>query len=234
MISRTLKFKPIVKDRLFYDRYQYSVSFRLDEVSCLRELDHNYIDTMINRRIHYREISQQRWVNNKQSTGTIMSRRWKDITDSTIKHLHTVTDTLLESKIDFKLVTSFETAWIYTNEQLLLTQIDNLDFLKRKTYTEAIIDRPKNTIKLKRLRHNHRGYFKTTKLTAMEKDQLINFFKNQQDYLRCSPALTAWLDQPYQGTQDYFFIDYDKESWLVMLALIHPGLIRKTVDLIAA
>ena len=142
MISRPLKFKPIVKDRLFYDRYQYSVSFRLDEVSCLRELDHNYIDTMINRRIHYREISQQRWVNNKQSTGTIMSRRWKDITDSTIKHLHTVTDTLLESKIDFKLVTSFETAWIYTNEQSLLTEIDNLDFLKWKTYTEVIIDRP--------------------------------------------------------------------------------------------
>jgi hypothetical protein len=234
LTNQTLKFKPVVKDRLFYDRYQYSVSFHLDEVSCLRSLDHNYIDTMINRRIHYREISQQRWVNNNQSVGTIVSRRWKDITESTIKNLHDVADTLLESNIDFKLVTSVETAWVYTNDRSLLTQIDNLNFLKWKTYTKAIVDRPRNTIKLKRLRHNHRGYFKTTKLTAMEKDQLINFFKNQQGHLRCSPALTAWLSQPYHRTQDYFFIDYDKESWLVMLALIHPGLIRKTVDLIAA
>lgn len=234
MINQTLKFKPVAKDRLFYDRYQYSVSFRLDEVSCLRELDHNYINTMINRRIHYREISQQRWVNNNQSVGTIVSRRWKDITESTIKHLHELADTLLESNIDFKLVTSVETAWVYTNNQSLLAQIDNLNFLKWKTYTEAIVDRPKNTIKLKHPKHNHRSYFKTTKLTAMEKDQLINFFKNQQGHLRCSTSLTVWLNQPYLRTQDYFFIDYDKESWLVMLALIHPGLIRKTVDLIAA
>ena len=231
MINQTLKFKPVVKDRLFYDRFQYSISFYLEEATCLRELDHEYINTMIRRRIHYRDVSQQSWLNGKQS---IMSRRWKDITDETVANLHAVTDIMIDSKLDFKLVTSLNTVWVYTNAQSLINKIDQLDFLKHKSYTEAVINRPKNTIRLKNPRHTNRSYLKIEKLTAEQKTQLINFFVNQTGHIRVSPGLAEWCDSAFHRTQDYYFIDHDGESWLLMLSLIHPGLIRKTVGLIAA
>ena len=233
LINSNLKFKTVAKDRLFYDLYQYSVSFHLDEVSCLRELNHHYIDTVIERRKVWREVAQQRWVNNKQLGKSILTRRSKDITEETVTNLHDLTDILLRSRVDFKLVTSMSTAWIYTNDLTLLNKINDIDFLMWKTYGQVKIDRPKNTIRLKNPRHLHRGYFKNLKLTDQEKTQLTNFFVNQGNAIRVSPALLNWTKQKFHRTQDYFFIDYNEESWLTMLSLVKPGLIRKTVELIA-
>jgi hypothetical protein len=69
-------------------------------------------------------------------------------------------------------------------------------------------------------------------LTTDEKDRILTFLQGQAD-VRISPALTEWIATPFNRTQDYFFVDYNAESWLTMLALIRPGLIRKTVQIVA-
>lgn len=234
LTNSNLKFKSVVKDRLFYDQYQYCIGFHLDEVSALRELNHQYIDVIIARRRQWREISLQRWNNTVQSNKHIITRRSKDITDENVENLHNLTDVLLRSRVDFKLITSVSSAWIYTNEVELIGQIDQLAFLFEKTYTQARVDRPKNTIKLKNPQHRYRSYLKCVKLTDEEKTRLCNFFTNQQGHARISPALLTWMTERWHRTQDYFFIDHDEESWLVMLSLIKPSMIRKTVELIAA
>jgi hypothetical protein len=209
----------------------------LDEVSCLRELNHQYIDTIIERRKQWREISLQRWghsISGTPGSKTIVTRRPKEITDENVENLHTLTDILSRSCVDFKLVTSVSSAWVYTNEVSLVTQLSELPFLICKTYSEAVVNRPKNTIKLKDPAHSHRSYFKSIKLTEEEKVQLCNFFNNQQGHIRFSPSLLKWIDDQFYRTQDYFFIDHNDESWLLMLSLIKPGMIRKTVELIAA
>jgi hypothetical protein len=234
LINSNLKFKPVVKDRLFYDQYTYCIGFHLDEISCLRELNHQYIDVIIERRRQWREISLQRWTNTVQGNKNIVTRRAKDITDENVANLHALTDVLLRSRVNFKLVTSVSSAWIYTSDMKLLEQVSELNFLICKTYTEAVVDRPKNTIKLKDPKHRYRSYLKCVKLNDEEKTHLCNFFANQQGHARISPALLKWMGERWHRTQDYFFIDYDEESWLVMLSLIKPSMIRKTVELIAA
>jgi len=234
LINSNLKFKRTVKDRLYYDLYQYSISFHLDEVSCLRELNHQHIDLIIERRKQWREISLQRWTNINHSNKNIVTRRAKEITDENVENLHKLTDVLLRSRVDFKLVTSISSGWIYTNDIKLLNDLRELDFLIEKTYSEAVINRPKNTIKLKDPQHTHRSYLKSIKLTDAEKTQLCNFFINQVGYIRLSPALEKWIDDKFYRTQDYFFVDHNDESWLLMLSLITPGMIRKTVKLITA
>jgi hypothetical protein len=114
----------------------------------------------------------------------------------------------------------------------LFDQLDCLDGVERKSYSRAVINRPPNTIQLKNPKHNFRSYFKITKLTDVHKDHLMDFLHNQKDYVRVSPALQQWIDQPFNRTQDYFFIDHDGMSWLTMLSLVRPGLIRKTMQII--
>jgi hypothetical protein len=58
-------------------------------------------------------------------------------------------------------------------------------------------------------------------------------FLQGQDEVRISPALAEWVDTPFNRTQDYFFVDYNAETWLTMLSLVRPGLIRKTVQIVA-
>jgi hypothetical protein len=225
-------FKLVVKDRLFYNRFEYAIGFHLDEVSCLRELSHAHIDDMIERRIMWREIAQQRVKNNKSSPYNILTRRHIEITDKTVSDLHELANLLLNTVSDFKLVVSVNEGHVYTNDISLIDLVSDLSGLTHKEYTRAVVGRPKDTIRLKNPRHQFRSYFKRTKITSEQKDYLMNFLTGQN--VRISPALQGWIAQSFSRTQDYFFIDHDKMSWLTMLGLVCPGLIRKTVQIIPA
>ena len=233
------QFKLVVKDRLFYNRFEYSIGFHLDEASCLRDLGHDQIDDMIKRRIAWREITQQRVSGSTKSSlfgnppYSIISRRQKEITEKTVSDLHDLADLLLSASVDFKLVVSVSNAHVYTNDRKLIDQISNLSGVTQTYYTRAVVCRPKDTIQLKKPQHAFRSYFKMVKLTDEQKLQLTNFLANQYT-ARISPALGAWLNLKFNRTQDYFFIDHNEMSWLTMLSLVRPGLIRKTMQIIPA
>ena len=234
----TQPFKLVVKDRLFYNRFEYSIGFHLDEVSCLRELDHAHIDRMIKRRIAWREIAQQKITGKVTSSlfghpYNIITRRSKDITEKTISDLHELAEVLLTTFADFKLVVSVSNAYVYTNDLTLIDQLSDLSGVAHKDYTRAVICRPKNTIQLQNPRHQFRSYIKRIKLTDDQKNHLLNFLANQPT-ARISPALKSWLETKFYRTQDYFFIDHNEMSWLTMLSLVLPGLIRKTMQIIPA
>jgi len=232
----TLKFKSIVKDRLFYDRFKYRISFGLTEISCLREqeLDRNHIRHMLNRRKQWREVAHQRWVTIGQKHNVRPTRLWNEITDEVEQNLYDFADILRNSGVDFKLIVSANCGWVYTNSLKLIGELKSMHMLTGKKYSKAVIDRPKNTIKLKNPRYQLRSYFKITKITNQQKDMLINFLNNQQSSIRISPALAVWMTSAFHRTQDYFFVDHNEMSWLTMLALVHPGIIRKTQQIIQA
>lgn len=230
----TRKFKSVRKDRLFYDQYEYCVNFYLEEVNCLRVLDHAHIDEMIRRRKEWREIAQQRWNNGRQKGGLIITRRWKEITDKTQADLHALADVLLKSQVKFKLVVSLHQGHVYTNDTELIDQLDDLPELSYKSYTQARVVRPKNTIQLKQPKHKYRTYFTMCKLNSQQRYNLEEFLITQSAHVRLSPALARWVDMSFNRTQDYFFVDHDAESWTTMLSLVQPGIIRKTMHIIPA
>jgi hypothetical protein len=235
----TLKFKSVVKDRLFYDRFQYCISFGLAEITCLRdqELDCARISRMLDRRKQWQEAAQQRWatLGQKQNTHpTILTRLHNEITEEVEQNLYDFADILRNSGVDFKLVISSNCGWVYTNSVELIGQLKPMRMLTGKKYSKAVIDRPKNTILLKNPQHQFRSYFKITKITSQQKHTLINFLTNQQSSIRISPALGEWITSAFHRTQDYFFVDHNEMSWLTMLALVHPGIIRKTQQIIQA
>lgn len=235
MLLTNLQFKTVKKDRLYYDRFEYCLGFCLDEVSCLRTLDHDHIDQVIANRKHWREIARQRWVNGRQKHGIGPGRQYhREITEKTVKDLHGLADALLNTTCEFKLVVGAGQGYVYTNDLTLIDQLDHRPELTNKTYTCAEISRPKNTIQLKCPRHSYRSYLQTTKLNVQQKQQLVNFFHNQQDQVRLSPALKSWISQSFNRTQDYFFVDHDSPSWLTMLSLVQPGIVRKTMHIIPA
>ena len=211
----------------------------MDEVSCLRELDHDQIDRMIQRRIEWREISRQRIVGTTKSgligkqPYSMISRRHKEITEKTCSDLHQLAEVLLTSTSDFKLVVSVNHAHVYTNDLTLIDQLGDLSGVAHQDYSRAVVCRPRDTIRLKNPRHQFRSYIKRIKLTDEQKTHLKKFLANQPT-VRISPALATWINGVFHRTEDYFFIDHADMSWLTMLSLVRPGLIRKTMQIIPA
>lgn len=226
------KCKTVTKDRLFYNRFEYAVGFYLNEANSLRTLDHESIDMIIARRKTWREVAQERW--NKSPNSTILTFRQREITDKTVEDLHTFAEVLLTSGVDYKLVVSVNQGWVYSNNIPLLAEIGGLDFITHISYTRALVTRPKNTVQLKNPKFQYRSYLKRTKLTSSEKEVLTTFLMGQQPMIRLAPSLESWTNTPFNRTQDYFFIDHSTESWLSMISLVAPGIIRKTQQIIPA
>lgn len=220
-------FKPVASDRLFYDHWQYCIRLRLSEASALRNtLDIEEIVATLNQREQWRDRVRTRWPQNN------FVRQHQPITDTTRNNLFAFADFLQQTTDPYKIVISANQCWIYSNNSIMLERIGRLPFVHDAKYTEAIVVRAKNTIALKNPQHTHRSYFCNVKLSVQEKDHLLNFFNNQPD-IRISPALKEWLSLPFVRTQDYFFVDHSNPTWLTMLALVVPGLIRKTSQLVA-
>ena len=225
LTSLNLKFKSANKDQLYYGKFKYVISFELQEVSCLRILDHGHIDDQMERR--------KSWTVVRTRNPYRPARR--EITAEVESNVHTLAEHLLTTKHEFKLVVSMNQGYVYTNSKELIHQLDNMPWLTCKSYGKAVVVRPKNTIQLKDPKHKFRSYFKFGKITEKEKENLINFLVNQHTHLRISPALWDWVNAPkFSCLQDYYFIDYDSETWLTMLSLIRPGVVRKTMQIIPA
>jgi hypothetical protein len=227
LINSNPKFKPVASDRLFYDHWQYCIKFRLEEVNCLRySLEAEDIDALLTRREVWRDRVRQRWPQNN------FVRPHEPITDTTREILYAFADFLKLSTVPYKMVISVNQCWIYSNDTIFLERIERLPFVNSAKFTESKIVRPRNTVAVKHPHHRYRSYFRATKLTTGEKDRILSFLQGQ-DEVRISPALLEWIASPFNRTQDYFFVDYDSETWLTMLALVRPGLIRKTVQIVA-
>jgi len=226
LIHHHLPFKTVASDRLFYDHWQYCVHFRLAEVSALRDsLERVSIDDLLDRRQKWRERVRQRWPQNN------FVRGHDAITEQVRTDLYDFADFLTLTAEPYKMVINIDQCRIYSNSPNLLERIGRLPFVCNPRYSESKITRARNTITLKNAQYQYRSYFKNIKLTSAEKIQVDNFLKGQE--VRVSPALKEWIDSPFNRTQDYYFVDYNSELWLTMLALIRPGLIRKTVNIVA-
>ena len=219
-------FKPTASDRLFYDHWQYCVRFRLSEVSALRDsLDLDRIEQVLNSRQLWRERVRTRWPHNN------FVRGHDAITAYTRENLYAFADFLQRVEDPYKMVISVDQCWIYSNNPILLERIGRLPFVSSVKYTRADVVRARGTITLKNPKHEYRSYFRSVKLTSTEKNQIDDFLKQQA--VKISPGLQTWINSPFERTQDYFFVDYNGSSWLTMLSLIRPGLIRKTVEIVA-
>lgn len=208
------------RDRLFYDVYEYGVSFSMVEASALRGLNPDRIDQVITMRRSFRSII------------TWSSEKKVSITDEHVLDLHTLCTFLLQATEPFRLVLSGDRAWVYANSWEFLKTVARSPGVIKPRYTRAVIDRPIDTIVLKNPQHAQRIYFKEQAVSPAQKEQLIAFFNNHRDNVRLSPSLVKWLQWPTRRIYSYFFVDYDHSSWPLMISLVHPGLIRKTVQLL--
>ena len=223
MINLHPTFNDVGRDRLFYDHFAYCMYARLPESGCLRKLDHDSIDAVLAMR--------RRWVNGLND----YYRSHRHITDDMVDNLHTICDTLLTTQHQYKLVVSSGCMRLYADNTALFAEIlSAVPSLMNVSFSRAVINRPRNTVKLKDPVHTERSYLREIKLTEQQKRSIGTFLLNQ-DSIRLSPSLTRWLTQPSSyWSQGHYFVDHNDTNWLTMLSLICPGAIKNTIKIVPA
>lgn len=226
MIDSNLNLKQVGGSKFYFGQWRYCMKGQLPEVSALRY--NNYDIVLINDVLDQRESWRQR-----------TRKRWKDdnsgivrdiITTETRRNLFAFADIMRQQTIPHKLVLSMSSFYCYTNDLDFLNQLDRLPYLSQKNFTEIVVDRPEATLLLKQSDYAFRIYFRGIKLTEDSREKLTNFLLRYPD-VRISPGLQAWMLSSYSRTMDYYFVDYNDPGWPLLLSLVQPGLIRKTMQI---
>jgi len=220
-------------DRLFYDRYAYSLRVHLAEISSLRGIidhgaeSHDQLDQVLQQRQNWRSNLRHK------NFGGTWAKIWKPLalTEHTIQNLHDLLDRLAAWQGQYRVAFSENVAYFYSNDVVFLDQLRDLDYLHTSQPTKCIVNRARDTIRLQNSIHARRSYFRGQRLTAQEKVLVTAWLKNNHDDLRLSPALRAWCDSSHAYVHEYFFFDHSHESMLTMISLVKPNMIRKTVKI---
>ena len=224
MTNRRLNIKTVSKDRLFFDQYEYCFNFKLEEMSALRELDHAYID----RELDYRS----NWRSRNPNFGGSWRGHRGEITAENRTNCHTLCDYLL-AKQDYKLVIYNDWGYVYSSDLTMLRDMEQLEYLTPASLKQVRLDIPRDSILIKSSEHEWRSYFFAGRMTAEQKESLRNFLDNQSD-IRIGPGLKRFLSgrQAHHYINDNAFIDHNGQGIIMMLGLILPRAIRKTLKLI--
>lgn len=215
-------FRTVNSDRLFYDQYHYCVLFRQTELSAIRGLQTHNIDQVIAMR--------NRWRNMSSSSKNV-------ITDDVVQRLHTMCKFLQTKQDRVKIVISMDYGYLYTNDLSIVQEIQNIPWISTYDLKKVAITRARDVVVLQNPQWTQRSYFKSRRI-AVDQQQKLNAFLTSRQNIKMGPGLKTWLDKiharPWNNyTLDYFFFDHNNDGELFLFQIAFPGLIRKTVPIVA-
>lgn len=217
LVMRKINFVPLHRDRLFFDRFQYSISFRLFEAGCLRARD----STEVLKNIRWRNDSRTRW---SSSRGLINDMAAQNILD--------MWDRLHQHQGNIKFTTSYDYMYIYGNDPQVLKSIAVQSYTGMPRGQEALVTRPRDIVLKKDPKFKLRSYFKEKSLEPGQQTMLRDFLIKRPESYGLTKGFTIHLNKSkWFYLMRHHYIEHDSPADITMLSLVMPGIIRKTVPI---
>ena len=208
------------RSQLFYSQYQYSVSFYVRGAHTLRSLDRK-------KSIHH--INWQR---------SHKAYSWSTVLDQFDEvNLLSLLDWLILNRSRMRLGFYGDTVTMYTSDRDLLDDVErlsrsNFGFIRSLQFSEAVVDLPQGTIRLRNSRFQYRIYLRERHNTEQQKESLRTWLQAQDsNSYHINPNFDKMLLEPrYMWTRNSFFVDYTDPKFGTMLHLLVP--VRKTLAIV--
>jgi hypothetical protein len=126
---------------------------------------------------------------------------------------------------------SGSTAYVYSNNVDFLKSLTDSDYIHRSEITEVQLDRPRDTVMLRKSDYQYRTYFRDCNITSDNRQYLYNWIHNQQD-IRLSPGLKEWLTNNWRNLYSNYFFDHNDIRLTQLLGLILPRAIKTTKTIV--
>jgi len=124
--------------------------------------------------------------------------------------------------------------WVYSNDLEFLKELaDSEEYDRRPEITEVHLDRPRDSIMLKKSDYQYRTYFRDCNLTLANRQYLQNWIHNQQG-IRLSPGLQEWITHDWRNLYSNYFFDHSDMRLTQVLGLIVPQAIKTTKTIVIA
>lgn len=237
LIDSNLKIELCEKQSLYFDTYRYGCSFDLVGISCLRGFQHGDLgfaeieDRFLRRRgaLYVQSFMKNlggNWAPSPKNT-PVVSDALANLWDFHAR---------LKNTANIKPMIGFDWGYIYTNDIGVLEMLHGLSYLKNRCYREAIASKPKNVVLLtKHSDYSHRSYLRDRYISREEHAKVANFLSGQK-HIRLCPSMIEYFKKVPVGRQchmkPHWFFDHNDQGELLMLELVMPKMIRKTLPIL--
>lgn len=226
-----LAIKTEKRKRLYYDRFQYAISFSQDELGLIRELPGaEKLQTWADRRLAFQAESP--YLNTSVT-----------LTVNIVQKLHETQNQILEFEQPLRFTVSFRTGWLYTNSYSdlqamykFLAAAERTGHCKILSVRSAEVTGNPNVIELQKSDYASRIYLKDRTVEPEARDQLSSWLKNNSGAAKPSDGLQLWLNKPNSWrrryVQRYFYIDVKDPAYQTLFAMTFPQLFRKAMPIV--
>lgn len=208
-----IEFVPKDRDRLFYDKFEYSLCLNIPHIGLARSMNDKKIRSGI-----------KRWNLFSSWSGRTISEDKENFLLEVCGHLQNLNK-------DSKRLFYRDWLYLYTNNTRELEELVSKDIADHWYGQKAVLSVPRDCLLMKEPVHSYRSYFRTHLPDNDYRARLQNFFSTRKDQYRCSPSLKRALKSNHTYFLDYYFVDYNHPHDLTMLNLVAPKSIRKTLNI---
>ncbi|WP_353484920.1 hypothetical protein [Haliscomenobacter sp.] len=146
--------------------------------------------------------------------------------------LHNMCDLLRALPKSCKIMIQYDHVFLYTNQLTTLEHMSQVEYIYRWLVGEAVIAYPKNTVMLQNPVHQYRTFLKSRWWDPDTSARIKKFLLGRQDLFRIPRGFCEKLERPGRlATRDHHFVDHDDPDLLLMLSLVCPGIINKTLPI---
>lgn len=219
MIKQDIRQEP--RDRLFFDQYQYRMQFYLRYAWCMRSYDHADLDRRLEN--YY----------GRYRAGYSSGTNAPSLADTQQRiDLHDMCGLLRALPESCKIMIQYDHVFLYTNELTTLEYMSQVEYIDRQLIGEAVVVYPKDTVMLQNPVHQYRTFLKSRWWDPDTSARVKKFLLGRQDLFRIPRAFCEKLERPGRlATRDHHFVDHDDLDLLLMLSLVCPGIINKTLPI---
>jgi len=223
------------RSSLYYNAYKYAMTWRQDEIGCIRSLDQKKMQSHIRVRMEY-EHSRN---NHYQRYGEKFESKFTTRCCDNLEGMRA----LLAAEIHPKKMVFFNNyLTVYTNNLGLHGRLMACDWIESVDLKRAELNLPPDTILLKNPQYHYRTYFRGRSLGKTQKARLAQWVTTQGDDVAASKSLREFLDietRPTRvywwrndATESYYYIEHNSLQYETMLSMICPGMVRKTLPIL--
>lgn len=224
---------------LYYNDWRWAVSWYQPEISVLRNSLDSYevMKALANRR-YWEQSRRVNW-----SRSVYPEAAQSVITADVESKIETVRAWLADNPGERKLVFSSGQITVYTNDSDAVEQLVDLAqsvFSQRIKVKQAVLDQPAGTVILKTpYAYSYRTYFRSREISEQARQTLLDWVVGMDDNVYACPSLLKFLKgyarlnwrTMRNYTWDHYFIDHNDAKLDVWMAMVCPGIVRKTMPI---
>jgi hypothetical protein len=223
------------RSSLYYNAYEYAMTWRQDEIGCIRSLDQKKMQSHIRVRMEYEHSRNNHYQRYGEKFESKFTTRCRDNLEGM--------RALLATEIYPKKMVFFNSyLTVYTNNLGLHGRLMACDWIESVDLKRAELNLPPDTILLKNPQYQYRTYFRGRNLGKQQKARLATWIQTQGSEIAASKSLREFLDietrptRVYwwrsEATESYYYIEHNSLQYETMLSMICPGMVRKTMPIV--